>query len=174
MNTHSNDVESTCGNYCLLAYWSVVLVRDLSLSLSLSNAQILRLEIGPQINLESKIMTRYDSFTSFLQNHKLNIIKVRCLREVKSNYDLLKHFYRDMVHFKIIVIKQIATSVIKVRKNFSKHLYFVTRKEQQIYLENTICNSSAVTRSKFLGGDKASCFIRIRFGIFQNPFVLTT
>ena len=66
MNTHSNDVESTCGNYCLLAYWSVVLVRDLSLSLSLSNAQILRLEIGPQINLESKIMTRYDSFTSFL------------------------------------------------------------------------------------------------------------
>ena len=34
MNTHSNDVESTCGNYCLLAYWSVVLVRDLSLSLS--------------------------------------------------------------------------------------------------------------------------------------------
>ena len=64
MNTHSNDVESTCGNYCLLAYWSVVLVRDLSLSLS--NAQILRLEIGPQINLESKIMTRYDSFTSFL------------------------------------------------------------------------------------------------------------
>ena len=36
MNTHSNDVESTCGNYCLLAYWSVVLVRDLSLSLSLS------------------------------------------------------------------------------------------------------------------------------------------
>ena len=64
MNTHSNDVESTCGNYCLLAYWSVDLVRDLSLSLS--NAQILRLEIGPQINLESKIMTRYDSFTSFL------------------------------------------------------------------------------------------------------------
>ena len=86
--------------------------------------------------------------------------------------------------------KILESSIIKIkahRKVFSKQFCFIRCRRQHLraveyrrysrftFVENTISNSSEVTRAKFLGSNELFCFISIcKFGIFKNPFATIT
>ena len=119
--------------------------------------------------------------------------------QIKIHYDLFNHLgsYRNIIQFQISFRKENRlgdTRVIKIRvlrKVFSTQFCFITCRRQHFqaveqrrcnrftFAENTISNSSKVTRAMFLGSNGLFCFISIcKFGSFcndyKNPFATIT